>query len=412
MKQFIASISLLFLTPLVVRGEQPHATFDVVETVSCEVVSGKKQSSTHKLVEVVFKISAAILGDEEDISELVYYVGDWQGWYPRNTVVDFLPRTKMYSDVAGTKTVILSSENSVSGDLSGVYNFVGPNGIGNATAKVGGSHTSTTTSQYEKLPPKELLVASGTIARARAVFYKIKPSPRTTLQGQRQYSMILKVPADWTHSVMLVRCQAEAKIAGLFWGTTKVFAGMSVFAVGLHLSGDAAARSTVTKLRTRSEASAQYVLGNKYFNGEGGVPMDRAVAAKWYRKAAEQGFAKAQNRLGFLYDLGLGVPENDVEAVKWYRKAAEQGFAKAQCNMGVIYDSGTGVSKDYAEAVKWFRKAVEQGDARAQYYLGSMYANGTGVPKDHAEAVKWYRMAAEQGYIDAIDTLKLLRGEK
>ena len=43
------------------------------------------------------------------------------------------------------------------------------------------------------------------------------------------------------------------------------------------------------------------------------------------RKAAEQGDAKAQYKLGVMYDYGRGVPVNDAEAVKWYRMAAEQG---------------------------------------------------------------------------------------
>ena len=38
-----------------------------------------------------------------------------------------------------------------------------------------------------------------------------------------------------------------------------------------------------------------------------------------------------------MYDNGEGVPENDAEAVKWYRKAADQGYAQAQFNLGVMY---------------------------------------------------------------------------
>jgi TPR repeat protein len=45
---------------------------------------------------------------------------------------------------------------------------------------------------------------------------------------------------------------------------------------------------------------------------------------------AEQGDASAQFNLGLMYDNGEGVPENDIEAVKWYRLAAQQGYAKAQ----------------------------------------------------------------------------------
>ena len=46
--------------------------------------------------------------------------------------------------------------------------------------------------------------------------------------------------------------------------------------------------------------------------------------------------------------------------MKWYRKAAEQGDAKAQFNLALRYYKGEGVTQDYAEAAKWYRKAAEQ----------------------------------------------------
>ena len=57
--------------------------------------------------------------------------------------------------------------------------------------------------------------------------------------------------------------------------------------------------------------------------------------------------------------------ENYTEAAKWYRKAAEQGDDAAQYYLGVCYANGQGVAQGYVEAVKWFRKAAEQGDADA-----------------------------------------------
>jgi TPR repeat protein len=39
-----------------------------------------------------------------------------------------------------------------------------------------------------------------------------------------------------------------------------------------------------------------------------------------------------------MYDKGEGVPEDDKEAMKWYRLAAEQGYASAQSNLGVMYN--------------------------------------------------------------------------
>ncbi len=94
---------------------------------------------------------------------------------------------------------------------------------------------------------------------------------------------------------------------------------------------------------------------------------------------------------------GEGVEQDYAEAAKWYRKAAEQGVGEAQFNLGGCYYKGQGVEQDYKEAVKWFSKAADQGVAEAQHSLGICYENGHGVAQDMAEAEKWFRKAEEQG---------------
>ncbi|MBR4985961.1 MAG: sel1 repeat family protein, partial [Proteobacteria bacterium] len=75
-------------------------------------------------------------------------------------------------------------------------------------------------------------------------------------------------------------------------------------------------------------ANAQYSLGLLYQKGEG-VAQDKAQAAEWYRKAAEQGLGVAQYSLGLLYQKGEGVAQDKAQAVEWIRKAAEQGYSDA-----------------------------------------------------------------------------------
>jgi TPR repeat protein len=141
---------------------------------------------------------------------------------------------------------------------------------------------------------------------------------------------------------------------------------------------------------------AQYSLGLLY-DGGSGVTENHAEAAKWYRKAADQGDALAQYRLGYLYDSGSGVTENHAEAAKWYRMAADQGNDLAQYSLGLLYDSGSGVTRDPATAAKWYRQAADQGNARAQFELGSMYLSGRGVPRNYILAHMWWKLVVESG---------------
>lgn len=163
------------------------------------------------------------------------------------------------------------------------------------------------------------------------------------------------------------------------------------------------------------------------------VSGDKVKGVEWYRKAAEQGNAKAQNNLGMCFIKGEGVAENDQEAIKWLTRAAEQGHPKAQNNLSIMYATGRGVAKDaemaqswrlkaalggdpaaqynvanfyitaknYTEATKWLKKAAEQNYNPAECMLGEMYECGLGTEKNHEEAVKIFKKAAEDGNVGA-----------
>ena len=57
---------------------------------------------------------------------------------------------------------------------------------------------------------------------------------------------------------------------------------------------------------------------------------DEAEAARWYRLAAEQGYASAQYYLGVSYLYGEGVRKNTVIAHMWFNIAGSNGHEKAR----------------------------------------------------------------------------------
>lgn len=109
---------------------------------------------------------------------------------------------------------------------------------------------------------------------------------------------------------------------------------------------------------------AQFCVGRLYANGFG-VPMDDALAIKWYGLAAAGGHAEAQYNLGVMHANGWGVPMNDVPAAGFYRLAAEQGFTPAQAALGFCYKHGAGVEKDLVAAYTWFDIAAQRDDLSA-----------------------------------------------
>lgn len=140
-----------------------------------------------------------------------------------------------------------------------------------------------------------------------------------------------------------------------------------------------------------------------------GVTYSREIAGAYYRKAAEQGYAKGQWEFGYMYHCGSVVKQNYQQAAYWYLKAAEQDNSGFQYDLGKMYfHGGEVVEQNYQQAMYWFRKAAEQGDFRGVRLLGILYKYGMGVPKDETEAAKWLQIAAEQSDADAQETLQEL----
>lgn len=186
-----------------------------------------------------------------------------------------------------------------------------------------------------------------------------------------------------------------------------------------HKKDRAQAATWFRKAAEQNHAGAQAVLGYLYERGDG-VKADPAEAAKWYRKAADQNQSDGLFNLGRAYEQGIGLSKDLTQARTHYSKAAAAGSRDAQqalANLGkgvepvspaqAQFDEGTRLyeSKDYAGAAKVFLKLAEQGNARAQVQIGYQYAYGEGVRQNADEAVRWYRKAADQGNAKAQSNL-------
>jgi uncharacterized protein len=88
--------------------------------------------------------------------------------------------------------------------------------------------------------------------------------------------------------------------------------------------------------------------------------QDYPAAARILGPLAEQGDARAEAYLGYMYAHGYGVPQNFNIAASWLRVASEHGIPIAQYWLGLMYDKGQGVPQDYVLAYKWLDLAVAQ----------------------------------------------------
>ncbi len=107
------------------------------------------------------------------------------------------------------------------------------------------------------------------------------------------------------------------------------------------------------------------------------------IAAAWARQdygavlvrvrpAAEAGRAWARNILGLMYLYGYGVERDRDVGTAWIRRAAEQGWSKAQYNLARLLYESSEAADEMNQVAYWLRRAVEQGLVAAQQSLNAI----------------------------------------
>ena len=157
--------------------------------------------------------------------------------------------------------------------------------------------------------------------------------------------------------------------------------------------GKAPAKPTaVSRKPSNSDAEVQFRTAQRFDQRR-----DFANAARWYRKAAEQGHVQAQTNLALMYSEGQGVKQDIREAAKWFDAAARGGDATAQYSLGLLYYQGAGVKQSYDSAMQLWILAARSGNASAMNNLAIMHGMGEGVAQSNVEAYAWFDLAARLG---------------
>lgn len=81
---------------------------------------------------------------------------------------------------------------------------------------------------------------------------------------------------------------------------------------------------------------------------------DTPQAVTIWKDWAAKGNIDAAYNLAVIHQFGDGVPLDYAVAMRWYRQAAELGDKVSQFQIGLMYQTGQGVAIDEAEAHRWF----------------------------------------------------------
>jgi hypothetical protein len=117
------------------------------------------------------------------------------------------------------------------------------------TPAIGGhwSQKRAVSDTYHKLPPKRLVLASGTTGGGYGVFFKLHPTSQDSLQGAHSYRVVFAAPANWRIDRIVLACSAR--------GTSKVLfvkqeesSGQVATTISLYRAGDIAAQQAAQRL--------------------------------------------------------------------------------------------------------------------------------------------------------------------
>jgi len=134
------------------------------------------------------------------------------------------------------------------------------------------------------------------------------------------------------------------------------------------------------------------------------LPADLNTARVNIEKAAFNGFAKAQVKMGAAYELcQLGCDFNPALSLHYNALAARQGEPEAEMAISKWFLCGhEGVFEKNDElAFTYAQRAAQSGLPTAEFALGYFYEVGIFVPVDIKEARSWYAKAAASGNKDA-----------
>ena len=157
-----------------------------------------------KVIEAKLRISARIIeGNASDIVDFVYMIKTGQAMRVR----DYSPKTTLESAVAADQIeVTAENENSTATGVEA--------GGAVTPLTLGGSHNQNSkkseSSRYKQVAPKDIVLASGTADREHGVFYRIRPSRTSALEGGKEFTLTATVPKSWRGDLCTVACSARA----------------------------------------------------------------------------------------------------------------------------------------------------------------------------------------------------------
>jgi hypothetical protein len=262
----------------------PYVEFDFARSAECRDVTPAErmaQVPTHRFVQLVLPVSVRFHGlSMNDVEELDIEIN---GAAAGLRVIDFAPSTQLASDIAQQieTTTTTKRARSFDGTLGGglPVPYAGLVAHVSPSVSAGLSGSETATEKMNRLPPKHAIVVSGTSSEGRGVFFKLKRSSQTSLEGVHDLAVTFVVPAGWQGGQVRVGCSARGQRRILLLKHDATL-GRAAGDVRLHRTDGVLVREVAKPVLADREGSTQSTLAVSYLeSATAGVRNMIAAAA-------------------------------------------------------------------------------------------------------------------------------------
>ncbi len=236
----------LSLTTSNVLAGPPSLSFDFGSTAECREIATDDAGDlfpNEKLIELNLRVSVHLLaGKISDVEEVRIEIGDCDS---RIRVESFSPSTRLESNFSEDITVTKTTESSKS--LGASLGGEAPVPLGDVVAHVlpsvngGLSSREVLVEKQVRRAPQYAVVASGTIGQEHGVFFKLRASPQTTLEGSHDLTVRFVVPKNWRGDALRVCCYATGQEKFL-WTKQQATWARTCAPLAIYLAGDLEAR--------------------------------------------------------------------------------------------------------------------------------------------------------------------------
>lgn len=247
-----AAVSAGCATPF--TAGQARVGFDAGYLVHCRDVTpakSKLRNTQQRLIEAKVPVSVRMLaGHETEITDLLFEVTSPEG---RIRFADFSPKTQLETSISGKIKVESSTETSrligLNANIPLIYGAT-------AAEDLSASHKNTSKESSTKLPPKNAVLVSGTMQNDHGIFFKLKPSTQSALEGIHDFTFTFVAPENWSGDWLLLNCRANGNVVS-FGNRHIEQCGYATGYLGLCLDHDRQAREAAERLSEVQEAIAR-----------------------------------------------------------------------------------------------------------------------------------------------------------